>query len=240
MADGVYVAQFGEDRELERRFRGRVGFFLDIGAADGVLFSNTHRLEQLGWSGVLIEANPAEADAARSARSASRVVNCAAVAPGTAAEIQFNIAVDNPGLSSVDITPLGRSQIEAWTGRVSVRETVVEARTADSVLEDDPPTQVHVISIDVEGHEHAVLEGLDLKRWRPEVVILERNNRLPDRRVMKRMHAAGYSYEMTTGVNDWFVPGTISMRYRAWLGTTYYLPKLAGGMAARTRRLLRR
>jgi len=93
----TYPAQFGEDHELERRFRGRTGYFLDIGAADGYEFSNTYRLEQLGWTGVLIEANPAEAAACTTARPRSRVVNCAAVAPGTDQNVVFQIAVDSPG-----------------------------------------------------------------------------------------------------------------------------------------------
>lgn len=34
------------------------GYFLDMGAFDGRQFSNTLRLEQLGWTGLCVEANP--------------------------------------------------------------------------------------------------------------------------------------------------------------------------------------
>lgn len=34
------------------------GRFLDIGAYDGKIFSNTHRLAELGWSGVCVEPSP--------------------------------------------------------------------------------------------------------------------------------------------------------------------------------------
>jgi FkbM family methyltransferase len=44
------VEFFGEDSS---------GRFLDIGAYDGVTFSNVRRLWELGWSGVLVEPNPA-------------------------------------------------------------------------------------------------------------------------------------------------------------------------------------
>lgn len=47
--------QYGEKAILDRYFGKRVGFFLDIGAADGVANSNTRHLAQSGWSGVLIE-----------------------------------------------------------------------------------------------------------------------------------------------------------------------------------------
>lgn len=236
----IYPSQHGEDRELERRFRGRVGYFLDVGAADGVLFSNTYRLERLGWTGLLIEANPEEAEACTVARPGSRVVNCAAVAPGGPPEVTFQVAVDNPGLSAVEISRLGRERLHSWTGDVRIREVTVPARTADAVLADDPPSWVDVVSIDVEGHEAAVLHGLDLERWKPAVVIVERNTRLPDRQVMRRLHTSGYVYEQTTGVNDWFVRGSVSLRYRAKLLATLYLPRIVAGVQARTVRLVRR
>ena len=176
----AYPAQFGEDIELERRFAGRVGYFLDVGAADGVLFSNTYRLEQVGWTGVLIEAQPDEAARAATARPASRVVNCAASAPGGPEHVVFQVAVDVPGLSAIQITEFGRSCLDRWTALQSIREITVPARTADSVLNDDPPTRVDFVSIDVEGHEASVLRGLDLRRWKPCVVIVERNRRIPD------------------------------------------------------------
>lgn len=54
-------SQSGEDVYLmEHFFRGRTGgSFLEMGALDGVRFTNTHALEQqMNWRGVLLEANP--------------------------------------------------------------------------------------------------------------------------------------------------------------------------------------
>lgn len=54
-----YYAQREEDLEIGKIFAGRApGRFLDIGAADGVTFSNVRRLYELGWTGVLVEASP--------------------------------------------------------------------------------------------------------------------------------------------------------------------------------------
>lgn len=46
-----------EPRILEYFQRKPNGYFVDIGAGDGVLDSNTRALYQLGWSGLLIEAS---------------------------------------------------------------------------------------------------------------------------------------------------------------------------------------
>lgn len=48
-------SQNNEEAVIMRRFEGRSGSFLDIGAYDGINLSNTRRLAELGWSGVLID-----------------------------------------------------------------------------------------------------------------------------------------------------------------------------------------
>ena len=56
------LSQFGEDKALNAQFfQGETGgVFVEMGALDGRRFSNTFAFEDaLGWSGVLIEANPA-------------------------------------------------------------------------------------------------------------------------------------------------------------------------------------
>jgi len=52
-------SQRDEESYIEQFFRGsKKGRFLDVGAYDGVVFSNTRRLVEHGWSGVLVEPSP--------------------------------------------------------------------------------------------------------------------------------------------------------------------------------------
>lgn len=51
-------SQNNEEQIIERFFAGRGGKFLDIGAFDGMQMSNTRKLLELGWSGVLVEPSP--------------------------------------------------------------------------------------------------------------------------------------------------------------------------------------
>lgn len=55
-----YYSQNGQDAFIVKLFNGkRNGYFLDIGAYDGVYFSNSLTLEKsLGWEGICIEPNP--------------------------------------------------------------------------------------------------------------------------------------------------------------------------------------
>jgi FkbM family methyltransferase len=51
-------SQNGEQRLILEAFGGFVGRFLEIGACDGLLVSNTLALVELGWSGIMIEPSP--------------------------------------------------------------------------------------------------------------------------------------------------------------------------------------
>lgn len=55
------MTRYSQDNEQDvilEHFGNRVGRFLDIGAADGVHFSNTRALAERGWGGVLVEPSP--------------------------------------------------------------------------------------------------------------------------------------------------------------------------------------
>lgn len=51
-------SQYGEHEFILNHFSGRKGRFLDIGAHDGKIFSNTWPLTEHGWTGVLVEPSP--------------------------------------------------------------------------------------------------------------------------------------------------------------------------------------
>lgn len=51
-------SQRDEEKYILQYFKNRVGRFLDIGAYDGVVFSNTRALVLQGWGGVCVEASP--------------------------------------------------------------------------------------------------------------------------------------------------------------------------------------
>lgn len=57
-AINIMYSQNDEERFIVEFFAGAKGRFLDIGAFDGVSLSNTRRLLELGWLGVLVEPNP--------------------------------------------------------------------------------------------------------------------------------------------------------------------------------------
>jgi hypothetical protein len=63
----------GPEQALVREFfgGGRRGFFVEVGANEPQFASQSWHLEELGWTGVLIEPQPDLADALRQARAAT-------------------------------------------------------------------------------------------------------------------------------------------------------------------------
>jgi len=83
-------------------------------------------------------------------------------------------------------------------------EIAVATRMLDSLMEVARVDSIDFISIDVEGHEIHVLEGLNQKHWKPRIVLLEDVCDLTDDTVFKHMAKAGYYRFYRTGANDWY------------------------------------
>src|SRR4051794_23562842 len=69
LAGTQFCGQELQDMYAYLWFRGkRDGFFVDIGAYDGVTISNTYSLEQIGWKGICIEPVPSVFETLRQKR----------------------------------------------------------------------------------------------------------------------------------------------------------------------------
>ena len=53
--ENIYKSQFSQDRVVKHFYGDKVGYFVEVGAYDGVTASNTYALERTGWTGILIE-----------------------------------------------------------------------------------------------------------------------------------------------------------------------------------------
>jgi FkbM family methyltransferase len=219
----LFRAQHGEDRILFEYFGGRrSGYYVEVGAFNGVDLSNTFFFEQIGWEGLLVEPHPDLAALCRRDRPRSTVAACAVVPPGTPPMVSFEVSDGAELYSSLAMGRAQRDQVVRETGTLAVRTIQAEAKTLDRVLEEAGATAVDFMTIDVEGHELGALEGFDIGRWRPRVVILERNEEMPRLGILRYMSRHGYVLGQRTGVNDWYYAAT-----PAAARSPVYLAKLA-------------
>lgn len=51
----------------------------------------------------------------------------------------------------------------------------IESRTLNTILDEYLPAgqEIDYLNIDIEGHEEAALQGLDLKKYRPKIISIE-------------------------------------------------------------------
>jgi FkbM family methyltransferase len=170
-------ALFELDRKLEAYLPERDGYFVEAGAFDGFLQSNTYYFERIkGWTGLLIEPVPEYFEACQRERPASRVFNCALVASEEVATVSLRVGT----LMSVVEGAQGsaeadRAHAEAGTrgGREASYDVEVPGRTLSSVLDEVGAGEVDLFVLDVEGYEPEALAGLDLARHAPRFLLIE-------------------------------------------------------------------
>jgi FkbM family methyltransferase len=224
----------GHEQQLVREFfhGARSGFFVEVGANRPRQESQTWHLEQLGWTGVLIEPQPSLAEELRRVRSA-QVFAVACSSPENAGRrMPLHVA---GALSSLD-----RDRMAPGARAEQVIDVAV--RTLDDILiEARAPDRFEFLSVDVEGHELEVLGGFDFARWRPRLVLLEDHvGNLEKHRFLRR---SGYRLIRRVENNGWYVPRdavvAVAPRERWEIVRKYYLG-LPFRMARNASRALRR
>ncbi len=198
-----YYGQHGEDYLLWHFFDfRRTGFFLDVGAHDGVALSNTKSFEEAGWTGICVEPIPEVSDTCRRVR---RRVVCAACVAGPLKTVELR--VDRSGLYAgieADEAKALRGYQERQIGDPSFRTIRVPAvRAADLLSADDPP--IDFASIDVEGTEIDVLDGLDLTHNRPRVLVMEALTDDARETLDRYMARFGYQNARSVACNQFYV-----------------------------------
>lgn len=185
------------ESELKRSFFAACsrGYFVEVGANRPQLLSQTFDLEQKGWTGILIEPQPHLADELRRCRSARVFAEACSSRQSSGSRMPLYLAGPlssfDQKLNVTDLKPHAVIDVPART----LDEILIEARAS---------APIDFVSIDVEGHEEAVLDGFDLPRWRPRLVLIE--DLLIDLRVHQYMRQRGYRCLRRTGINNWYIP----------------------------------
>lgn len=202
--------QHGEEAVIARYLNvNAVGYACDVGAADGLEGSNTKFLEDLGWSVLCIEPNPALAK--RCARNRVRTV---AVACGDSRRTStFHVrsfgggnmtagSSLNPDPAVMDDPRIGSGVSLRQLGAVewSIEVPVVPL---DDVLEENLFHRLDFMSIDTEGTEAEVFRGFSISRWVPKLVVVE--SWAEDEPHRAYFESAGYRRVERLAVNDFYL-----------------------------------
>ena len=195
-------AQNAEDVRIWRAFRDveLPLTYVDVGANEPWELSATASLYELGWRGLLIEADPDLANKLRIHRPGDVVIECVVA---DANETRTFYRVPGTGLGTID-----KSEAQtAYRRGFDVEPYERDARTLDDILADQQITDVHFMVIDVEGAEESVLAGLT--KFRPWVLCIEAvhpGTSEPSHGAWEGvLLARGYAFVAFDGVNRWYV-----------------------------------
>lgn len=172
----TFRSQFGEDFAIWELLDYAIdGFYIEVGAFDGKSLSATWALDAIGWNGVLIEPIPDRYKECVANRPHARVVHAALAAKGSSGTAEFEVVQGGPGgmFSRLPAT----SAMDPRVAQSNAKRTKVHVplTTMDDILASHPTpvTRVDAAVIDVEGGEVALLQGFDLERWKPRLMIIE-------------------------------------------------------------------
>jgi FkbM family methyltransferase len=171
-------ALFDLDRKLEAYLPERNGFFVEAGAFDGYLQSNTYYFERIkGWTGLLIEPIPDLCDRCRRERPDSVVVEAALVPPDLEGQpVTLTVASLMSLVRGAQGSPVAdRAHAAAGTrgGREPNYDIEVRGSTLSTLLDNADTGEIDLLVLDVEGYEPEALSGLDLERHAPRFLLVE-------------------------------------------------------------------
>ncbi len=195
-----YHSESRQDEWLHKNVFGnrRGGFFVEMGAYDGVFASNTCFFERmLGWKGICVEPLTYIFGKLCKNRTCLCVHGCVGVTSG---EKTLVLAGCMSGLLSA-MDPRHVQRIGGTQSRYKIR---VRSYTFNELMRMNKVREIDYFSLDIEGGEFELLETIDWNRMKINVISVESN--YPDLRVkiMAFMKSKGYVWMAQCGVDDLF------------------------------------
>jgi FkbM family methyltransferase len=191
----MYVSQIGQDKWVCEIYSNKEhGYFLDVGAYNGVTISNTFHLEkELGWTGICVEPLPTAFEELRANRSCICENVCVAPSSGT---VHFR----RRGKGSKIVPGPGKKIIEC------------QAETLDVILaRHKVPAIMEYFSLDIEGSELDVLTGFPFDKYSFGAITVEHNAYVgpewQERRekMFTLLTSHGYVRHMEVAQDDWYI-----------------------------------
>jgi len=199
-----YYSQDGQDKFLvEELFRDKKnGFYVDIGANDGVSLSNTKILEDIGWDGVCVEPLP---------QSFNKLINnrnC----------LKYNLAISevNGNLQFLEIDGYSEMlsglyetydprhlerinrELNLYGGTKKIID--VESKRFSDLIDRD---NIDYVSIDVEGSELNVIKSINFDKHNIFCISVENNYGNND--VENYLKNFGFKFFTNIGADNFFI-----------------------------------
>lgn len=202
-----YYSQYGQDIFVTQElFPGKTGgFFVDIGAYDGITLSNTYYLEkQLGWTGICFEPNPVAYE--KLLKNRTCVCVNGAVSGHKGESIFLKIRGYTEMLSGlVDMYEPRHSQridneLKLFGG--AAQQITVTCYNLNEVLSDHGVRHIDYLSVDTEGSELDIIKSIDFKMLDFSSICVENN--FGSSEFEKYLKTKGFNLVAIVGIDEFY------------------------------------
>lgn len=183
----MFYSQAGQDKWVLDKIAK--GFFVDVGAHDGIESSNTFALEQAGWEGLCIEPSSF-----------------------------YDKLTENRNCLTSKVAA------HYYNGFLNG----VPCRTLRTLLTDtNCPKEIDYLSIDVDGGELTVLQGMDFETFHVKLITIEHNQYLEGtfRQDEIFKHLTGHGFKRTHKDVKCLDPNYFGLIYEDWYENINDKPK---------------
>ena len=196
-------SQIGQDVEVVTFYKNKEnGFFLEIGASDGIRLSNTYLLEtKYNWKGICCEPIPSRFEKLVVNRPNS-ICYKEAVYNQSGLTLTFDIAHNFDMLSGIS------EHIDRHKSRVDANKTSIQVQTIsllDVLQKANAPSFIEYMSLDTEGSELEILKHFDFEKYTFGLIDVEHNYVEPRRTDIKNLLLSnGYIYKGQNQFDDMY------------------------------------
>ena len=203
-----YFGQYGQDLALETFLnllpKKSKYTFVEIGAHDGVTYSNSKFLEsKVNWSGICIEANPSVFKRLVENRQDSKCLNVAV--SDLDGKIDFLLNTGHTEMLSGLLTSYSKKhririnrEIAKYGGTSEIVE--IPSKRLETIISENDILEIDILMLDVEGAEHSILRKIDFSRVKINSVLVERN--YSSRPIYQLLNSQGFSRLVSLGGDD--------------------------------------
>lgn len=196
------VSQLGQDLwVLEQTGYKRGGFFVEFGATDGVILSNTLLLEtEFGWNGILAEPNPGFFARLEQNRNCTLSPDC--IMGETGQEVTFVLADEYGGVAEFGVEDAHVERRRAFQDANHVL-TLTTISLDDFLRKYNAPRRIDYMSIDTEGSEYEILRHFPFDDWDIRLMTIEHNYAPLRADIRALMESNGYACREEQW-DDWY------------------------------------
>ena len=197
----TYYGHHELDKKLKKYLNYEKGFFVELGANDGIKQSNTFYFEKnLGWNGILIEPIKTKYLKCLKYRSPKNYFyNNACVGINFKrdkikmiySDLMSSID-DKEIINKIDAKKHAKDGEKYLLKNEKIEEFWVSTRTLNDILQEvNTPKLIDFLSLDVEGSELEVLNGIDFRVYNFKFILVESRD---DDEIIKYLSNKNYNF----------------------------------------------